>query len=38
MQAVRVTRVSDASFQTVELFDTVAQRLQGFDAPTRFTF
>lgn len=38
MQAVRVTRVSDATFQTVELFDTVAQRLQGFDAPTRFTF
>lgn len=38
MQAVRTTRVADATFQTVELFDTVAPRLQGFDAPTRFSF
>jgi protein-L-isoaspartate(D-aspartate) O-methyltransferase len=38
MRAVRITRVSDTSFQTVELFDTVAPRLQGFEAPTRFTF
>ncbi|MBI5257307.1 MAG: protein-L-isoaspartate O-methyltransferase [Burkholderiales bacterium] len=38
MQAVRITRLGEQSFQTVELFDTVAPRLQGFDAPTRFTF
>jgi protein-L-isoaspartate(D-aspartate) O-methyltransferase len=38
MRAVRVTRVGEHSFQSVELFDTVAPRLQGFDAPTRFTF
>ena len=38
MRAVRITRLSDTSFQTVELFDTVAPRLQGFEAPTRFTF
>ena len=38
MRAVRITRNSDTAFQTVELFDTVAPRLQGFEAPTRFTF
>ena len=38
MRAVRITRAAEASFQTVELFDTVAPRLQGFEAPTRFTF
>ena len=38
MRAVRITRSSDTAFQTVELFDTVAPRLQGFEAPTRFTF
>ena len=38
MRAVRITRTGDTSFQTVELFDTVAPRLQGFEAPTRFTF
>lgn len=38
MRAVRVTRQSDASFVTVELFDTVAPRLAGFDEPTRFGF
>ena len=38
MRAVRITRVADSSFKTVELFDTVAPRLQGFEAPTRFTF
>ncbi len=38
MRAVRVTRHSDAGFATVELFDTVAQRLVGFDEPTRFSF
>jgi protein-L-isoaspartate(D-aspartate) O-methyltransferase len=38
MQAVRVTRLGEASFETVELFDTVAARLQGFEAPTRFAF
>ncbi len=38
MRAVRIARTGDTSFQTVELFDTVAPRLQGFEAPTRFTF
>ncbi len=38
MRAVRITRASDAAFTTVELFDTVAQRLVGFDEPTRFSF
>jgi protein-L-isoaspartate(D-aspartate) O-methyltransferase len=38
MRAVRITRGTDASFKTVELFDTVAPRLLGFEAPTRFTF
>jgi len=38
MRAVRITRTADSAFQTVELFDTVAPRLQGFEAPTRFTF
>jgi len=38
MRALRVTRNSDAAFATVELFDTVAPRLAGFDEPTRFTF
>ena len=38
MRAVRITRTGDNAFKTVELFDTVAPRLQGFEAPTRFTF
>ncbi len=38
MRAVRVTRQGEAAFASVELFDTVAPRLVGFEAPTRFTF
>jgi protein-L-isoaspartate(D-aspartate) O-methyltransferase len=38
MRAVRVQRLADARFETQELFDTVAQRLRGFDEPSRFHF
>lgn len=38
MCAVLVTRVSEAEFRSVNLFDTVAPRLKGFDEPTRFHF
>ncbi len=38
MRAVRITRVDEHSFDSVELFDTVAPRLHGFDEPTRFRF
>jgi protein-L-isoaspartate(D-aspartate) O-methyltransferase len=38
MRAVKITRLDQTRFQTVELFDTVAPRLHGFDAPTRFSF
>ena len=39
MRAVRYTRRgAGESFQRVELFDTVAPRLEGFDEPTGFTF
>ncbi len=38
MRAVRITRLSDATFQSVELFDTVAPRLLGFKEPNRFAF
>jgi protein-L-isoaspartate(D-aspartate) O-methyltransferase len=38
MRAVRITRIDAQRFETVELFDTVAPRLVGFDAPTRFSF
>ena len=38
MRAVKITRLDQTRFQTVELFDTVAPRLLGFDAPTRFSF
>ena len=38
MRAVRVTRVDERSFSSVDLFDTVAPRLHGFDEPTRFRF
>jgi protein-L-isoaspartate(D-aspartate) O-methyltransferase len=37
MRAVLVTRSGDG-FSTVELFDTVAPRLQGFGEPSRFVF
>ncbi len=38
MRATRVLRSAEARFDTVELFDTVAARLVGFDEPTRFRF
>ena len=38
MRATLVTRSGEHAFASVELFDTVAQRLQGFDEPTRFSF
>ncbi len=38
MNAVLVTRVGDNEFKSVNLFDTVAQRLSGFDEPSRFHF
>ena len=38
MRAVRITRTDEASYASVELFDTVAPRLVGFDEPTQFRF
>ena len=38
MRAVLYTRQSDKALSKVELFDTVAQRLDGFAEPTRFHF
>jgi protein-L-isoaspartate(D-aspartate) O-methyltransferase len=38
MRATLVTRVGEAEFRSVELFDTVAPRLLGFDEPSRFHF
>jgi protein-L-isoaspartate(D-aspartate) O-methyltransferase len=38
MRATLVTRSSEHGFASVELFDTVAPRLQGFGEPPRFTF
>jgi protein-L-isoaspartate(D-aspartate) O-methyltransferase len=38
MQAVQVTRVGERDYRTVELFDTMASRLSGFDEPSRFHF
>ncbi|NKI97046.1 protein-L-isoaspartate O-methyltransferase [Rhizobacter sp. SG703] len=38
MRATLVTRVGEADFRSVELFDTVAPRLLGFDEPSRFHF
>lgn len=38
MQAVQVTRVGERDYRTVELFDTLAPRLSGFDEPSRFHF
>jgi protein-L-isoaspartate(D-aspartate) O-methyltransferase len=38
MRATLVTRGSEHGFASVELFDTVAQRLERFDEPTRFSF
>ena len=38
MRAVRITRVGEHSFNSADLFDTVAARLHGFHEPTRFHF
>jgi len=38
MRAVRVRRVAESRFETTELFDTVAPRLNGFSEPSRFRF
>ena len=38
MCAVLITRLSDKEFKSVNLFDTVAPRLSGFDEPSRFHF
>ena len=38
MRATLVTRSSEQSYTSVELFDTVATRLTGFDEPSRFHF
>lgn len=38
MRAVLVTCTGEREFRTVEIFDTVAPRLQGFDEPSKFHF
>jgi len=38
MRAVRIRRMDEHSFSSVDLFDTVAPRLHGFEEPTRFHF
>jgi protein-L-isoaspartate(D-aspartate) O-methyltransferase len=38
MRATLVRRVGEDEYASVELFDTVAPRLLGFDEPTRFVF
>jgi protein-L-isoaspartate(D-aspartate) O-methyltransferase len=38
MRATLVTRSGEHAFASVELFDTVAPRLVGFDEPPRFSF
>ncbi len=38
MRATLITRVAEQQFKRVELFDTVAPRLDGFGEPTRFQF
>jgi protein-L-isoaspartate(D-aspartate) O-methyltransferase len=38
MRAVLVTRTGEREFRTVEIFDTVAPRLLGFDEPPKFHF
>ena len=38
MRARLFTRVGDKAWSDVDLFDTVAPRLQGFDEPSRFRF
>jgi protein-L-isoaspartate(D-aspartate) O-methyltransferase len=38
MRAVLVTRSGEHAYSSVDLFDTVAPRLAGFDEPSRFSF
>jgi protein-L-isoaspartate(D-aspartate) O-methyltransferase len=38
MVGVLITRTGETSFETTNLFDTVAPRLAGFDEPSRFKF
>jgi protein-L-isoaspartate(D-aspartate) O-methyltransferase len=38
MRARLVTRSSEHDFRSVDLFDTVAPRLRGFEEPSRFSF
>ena len=38
MRAVVVTRTGEREYRTVEIFDTVAPRLQGFAEPPKFRF
>ena len=38
MRALLITRIGEQGLERSVLFDTVAQRLQGFDEPTRFRF
>jgi protein-L-isoaspartate(D-aspartate) O-methyltransferase len=38
MRAVLITKVAERQYQRVELFDTLAPRLDGFPEPTRFVF
>jgi protein-L-isoaspartate(D-aspartate) O-methyltransferase len=38
MRATLFTRTTEHDFASVELFDTVAPRLSGFDEPSRFKF
>ncbi|MEY4750323.1 MAG: hypothetical protein RIQ60_2537 [Pseudomonadota bacterium] len=38
MRAVRVTRSTDSAYTSVDLFDLVADRLEGFGEPSRFNF
>ncbi len=38
MRAVLTTRSGEHAYSSVDLFDTVAPRLKGFDEPSRFNF
>ncbi len=38
MRAILITRTADMGLERTVLFDTVAQRLQGFPEPTKFHF
>jgi protein-L-isoaspartate(D-aspartate) O-methyltransferase len=38
MRAMLVLRRSETGFEHIELFDTVAPRLEGFPEPSRFVF